>query len=93
VNPNRIKWTDELDEQIRAGRAAKRSYTKIARGMGICRNSIIARARDIGLHETRPIVQAAPAPVPQKPRSEPLPAGAAETWGLISDGEPFPGRP
>jgi len=83
----RITWTPQSDQRLAKMREQGMSMRCMARSFGLSRSVITARARILGLE-----IPNRPALAPQKPPPssdagrEPLPAGHALTWGLITQG-------
>jgi hypothetical protein len=78
--PRKTVWTDGQDAQIRRLRTEGASWDVIAQALSLARWTIIERARAIGA-EQRP---ANAVRVPDESGREPLPAGHAESWGVIN---------
>lgn len=95
-NPNKVRWTIERDEHIRAGRAQNKSFRQLGRELGVARNSVIDRAGQLGIYTRKKRDQPVKAIAPPKPDGRrapggglPLPAGSLETWSIISS-TPYP---
>ena len=83
----RVRWTQQSDQKLAAMRKQGMSMRCMARSFGLSRSVITARARVLGLEiPTRPQSPPQNASVPQESGREPLPAGHALTWGIITQG-------
>ncbi len=87
-----VKWTDELDVQLRQLRAAGVTWDGIAGAMGLGRNTVLERGRKIGARRLR-----APAAIVLEESRDrpPRQAGHPATWSLLTkdtvlDGEAYP---
>lgn len=89
-----IAWSPYADATILQLRAAGVPWHAVASELRIGRNSIIERARRLGL---APVTRLQPAPKPAPVRIDrpALPAGHPHSWQAITgntplDGEPYP---
>lgn len=87
-----VCWTEALDAQLKALRAAGLTWDRVAAEMGFGRNTVLERGRRIGARKqvVQPIFVASE-PADRPPRQ----AGHPATWGLINKGtvlenEPYP---
>jgi len=87
--PEKLRWTDAQDTQIRRLRSEGASWDAIAATLGLSRWTVIERGRRIGARPPpREFV-----PPPEDPGREPLPAGHPRSWGVITDGTVLEGVP
>lgn len=83
---NAITWTQHADTAILRLRAAGRAWPAIASELRVGRNSVIERARRLGLPAAhRPAPSLVPRSVPRVERLA-LPAGHPITWSAITSG-------
>jgi hypothetical protein len=87
--PRKTVWTEGQDTQIRRLRTEGGSWDVIALALGLARQTVIERGRQIGV-ERRP---ANAVSVPDDSDRPPLPAGHAESWGAINRGTMLEGVP
>ena len=81
---NAITWSHYADTAILRLRAAGQPWPAIASELRVGRNSVIERARRLGLP---PAIRLAPPSLPRPmPRVEALPAGHPITWSAITSG-------
>jgi hypothetical protein len=80
--PRKAVWTEGQDTQIRRLRTEGASWDLIALALGLARWTVIERARAIGAE--RPPANAVA--VLDESDRQPLPAGHAESWGVINRG-------
>ncbi len=87
-----IAWTPHADALILQLRAAGLPWRSVATELRIGRNSIIERARRLGLP---PITRIQPAarPIPVRLDRPALPAGHPLSWQAITDNSPLEGAP
>lgn len=88
--PRKIVWTDGQDTQIRRLRTEGASWDVIALALGLARWTVIERGRVIGVEKLPANAVAAP----DESGRMPLPAGHADSWGVINrdtilNGVPF----
>ena len=89
-----IRWTPHADAQILNLRAAGLPWRDVATQLRVGRNSIIERARRLGLPPmTR--LQPAPRPILERIDRPALPPGHPLSWRAITnnsslEGEPYP---
>ena len=87
-----VKWTPELDEQLRSLRREGVTWDGIAGAMSLGRNTVLERGRKIGARRLPP----APQPAAEEPRDRPArQAGHPTTWAMITagtllEGEAYP---
>lgn len=91
--PAKLDWPEAMDTQLLQLRRARTAWDVIARTMGLSRNTVIERARRIGVAK-RSKVGVAP-PVVESDERAPRPAGHHSTWGAITadtvlDGAAYP---
>jgi hypothetical protein len=88
----RVRWTADLDEQLRGLRASGLTWDNVALAMAMGRNTVLERGRRIGARRVAQPV----AKVEEEPRDRPArPPGHPASWGLINagtvlDGVPYP---
>lgn len=82
----RLRWTTEQDATIREMRAARASWEMIAAAVGICRTSVICRAREIGASTPRVNLLPVSVEEPDAPRPDGTAAPAGAYWRLICAG-------
>jgi hypothetical protein len=87
VSPNPYLWTAERDARVRELYQAGRTWQEIAEMFHTTRAAVVARGHRLGLVD-RQGLPASPRPVPPPfiRGVHPLPAGHAETWGLLVQG-------
>ena len=87
-----IRWSPHADAQILTLRAAGATWHDVASSLSVGRNSVIERARRIGL---RPMTRIQPAPKPPIERVDrpALPAGHPLSWQTITANTPLEGAP
>ncbi len=83
IKAQRLEWNEALDAQLRDLRSRGLTWDAIADTMGAGRNTVLERARKIGVRTGTPKLQ--PPPVPQREHIDRAPksAGDADTWGAI----------
>ncbi len=83
IRVRRVRWDDALDAQLRDLRRSGLTWEAVAETMGAGRNTVLERARKIGVRTAIAKVQ----PPPVAPREHldraPKAAGDADTWGAI----------
>jgi hypothetical protein len=82
-------WTAARDAQLRDLREAGLTWDRVAAAMGLGRNSVLERARKIGVRMWR---QAAPAAEVEARDRPPRQAGHPQTWGMITAGTVLEGE-
>ena len=92
--PVKYEWSAAQDETLRGLRAAKVTWDEAAVRLGVGRNTVIERARRIGIQK-RGVVQPPPPIIHEALDRRPRPAGHRDTWGTITagtvlDGEAYP---
>lgn len=82
--PAKLEWADEMDVQLLALRGRKVAWNIIAQTMHLSRNTVIERARRIGVVKRSKIGAA----VVRRESDDrvPRPAGHPATWGAITHG-------
>ncbi len=88
-----IVWSPQADATILTLRAHGMPWRAVAAQLSIGRNSVIERARRLGV---RPITYIAPEPPrPELPRNDrpALPPGHPLTWKAITDNSPLQDAP
>lgn len=93
--PLRFAWTPELDRELLARRAAQASWDEIARALRVGRNTVIDRARRLGIRKRgtwppqclAPMPEADAEPMDRRPR----PPGHPDSWGAITRGTALEG--
>lgn len=90
--PLPLAWTPRLDTEILLLRADGASWETIAVALGLSRAAVSERGRAIGA-VAPPRPPRIERPEHRGPRSLPLPAGHAETWGAITAGTCLAGHP
>jgi hypothetical protein len=84
-----VRWTAELDGELRALRGAGVTWDGIASAMSLGRNTVLERGRKIGARRLRPVI----APLLEEPRDRPArQAGHPATWALITAGTVLEGE-
>jgi len=87
--PQKLRWTDAQDTQIRRLRSEGASWDGIAAVLGLSRWTVIERGRRIGARSPpREFV-----PPPEDPNRDPLPAGHPRSWDVLTDGTVLEGVP
>lgn len=87
--PQKLRWTDAQDTQIRRLRSEGASWDAIAAALGLSRWTVIERGRRIGARRPpREFV-----PPPEDPGRDPLPAGHPRSWGVMTGGTVLEGVP
>ncbi len=87
-----VRWTPELDDQLRRLRGQGVTWDGIASAMSLGRNTVLERGRKIGARR----VSSVPVAVLEEARDRPpRQAGHPATWSLITagtllDGEAYP---
>ncbi len=82
-------WAEARDEQLRALRDAGLTWDGVAEAMGLGRNTVLERARKIGIRMWRQRPPAAPVEARDRP---PRQAGHPQTWGMINAGTVLEGE-
>ena len=82
--PAKLDWPDAMDAQLLQLRRERTAWDVIARTMGLSRNTVIERARRIGVAKRSKIGVAAP--VVESDERPARPAGHPATWGAITAG-------
>ncbi len=82
--PAKLEWADSMDEQLLQLRRERAPWDVIARRMQLSRNTVIERARRIGVAK-RSKIGIAP-PVVESDDRAPRPSGHPLTWGAITRG-------
>jgi len=82
-------WAKARDEQLRDLREAGLTWDGIAEAMGLGRNTVLERARKIGIRMWRPRAPAALVEARDRP---PRQAGHPQTWGMITAGTVLEGE-
>jgi hypothetical protein len=82
-------WAKARDEQLRDLREAGLTWDGIAEAMGLGRNTVLERARKIGIRMWR---QRAPAALVEARDRPPRQAGHPQTWGMITAGTVLEGE-
>ena len=80
--PQKLRWTQGQDSQIKRLRAEGASWDAIAGALCMSRWTVIDRGRRIGAE--RPQRQILPRP--EDPERAPLPAGHPRTWSILTAG-------
>jgi hypothetical protein len=89
MSRNPYLWTPARDARVRELYQAGHTWQEIAETFHTTRAAAVARGHRLGLvsREGLPVTAAAkPAPKPFTRGMQPLPAGHAETWGLLVAG-------
>jgi hypothetical protein len=81
--PHATLWSPAADSTIRSMRGAGASWDTICAVLGLCRWTVIERARHIGATFTAPVVETT---ATEDTGREPYPPGHPETWGVIIAG-------
>jgi hypothetical protein len=84
-----VVWTETRDEQLRALREAGLTWDAIAGAMDLGRNTVLERARKIGVRMWR---QRAPAEMVEARDRPARQAGHPQTWGMITAGTVLEGE-
>ena len=82
--PAKLDWPEEMDAQLLELRRHKMAWNVIAQTMQLSRNTVIERARRIGVVKRSKIGMAV-----MRPESDdrlPRPSGHPSTWGAITSG-------
>ena len=92
---NAITWSNHADVAILRLRAAGRPWPAIAAELQVGRNSVIERARRLGLPAVIKLPKPALLRLAARTDRLPLPAGHPTTWsaitaGTVLDGVPYP---
>ena len=87
-----IAWTPSADAQILHLRAAGTPWHAVASELRIGRNSIIERARRLGLPPITRLQQPPPRPAPTRIDRPALPSGHPLSWQAITDNTPLEGE-
>jgi hypothetical protein len=82
-------WTEARDEQLRALRAAGLTWDGVAEAMELGRNTVLERARKIGVRMWRQPAPAAQAEARDRPARQ---AGHPQTWAMITAGTVLEGE-
>ena len=86
------EWSEAQDEAIRQMCAAGATWESIGLKIGLSRNVVIDRGRDLKVSPNtslrRPLT--AKASAPEDPNRGPLPAGDYRTWDLLMPGQDYP---
>ncbi len=103
MRPKKLFWTSDLDTAITTARKEGKTFDAIADLLKVSRTAVIARAKEIGIHDPKrqevlssesedadPDEERPVSGMFDRPIMEPLPAGHPITWGAISN-EPWPG--
>jgi len=86
------EWSDAQDETIRRMCAAGETWEAIGFKIGVSRNVVIERGRDLKVSPNT-FLRRAGAPrssAPEDPNRGPLPAGDYRTWDLLMPGQDYP---
>ncbi len=89
--PAKLEWAEEMDTQLLELRGQRVGWNVIAQTMQLSRNTVIERARRIGVAKRSKIGVAV-----MRPESDdrvPRPAGHPSTWGAITRGTCLEGAP
>ena len=87
-----IAWSPQADALILQLRAAGFSWRTLASELRVGRNSIIERARRLGLPPASRLA-APPRPVLERTERPPLPSGHPLSWQAITINTPLEGAP
>jgi hypothetical protein len=80
--PRKVVWSNAQDSQIRRLRVEGASWDTIATSLGFTRWTVIERGHRIGASSP----PRGCTPPPEDPARDPLPAGHARSWGVITAG-------
>lgn len=82
--PAKLEWAETMDEHLLQLRRERTPWDVIAQRMGLSRNTVIERARRIGVAKRSKV--GAPHLVTESDDRAPRPAGHPFTWGAITSG-------
>ena len=78
--PKPIEWSEADDSTIRDMRERSEKWDSIASVLGYARETVLSRAKAIGLNTER---KCAPSVHARPENDAPLPAGHPDTWGML----------
>jgi hypothetical protein len=84
-----VKWTPDLDAQLRDLRSGGTTWDGIAAAMGLGRNTVLERGRKIGARRIRKVSCSAVEEAKDRPSRQ---AGHPLTWGLLNAGTVLEGE-
>lgn len=76
-----VHWSEVMDQTILTGRAAGRSWDRIAASLGLHRSTVIARGTEIGAKAPDRVE-----PINKDDDRRPLSAGSSASWSAINRG-------
>ena len=82
--PAKLDWAETMDTQLLELRGRRVAWNVIAQTMHLSRNTVIERARRIGVTKRSKIGMAVVRP--ESDDRAPRPAGHSSTWGAITQG-------
>lgn len=82
--PTKLDWPETMDTQLLQLRSERTAWDVIARTMGLSRNTVIERARRIGVAKRSKVGVAAL--LVESDERAPRPPGHPATWGAITAG-------